>query len=86
VPVTRHPEPEFFAPLADLAIGDTRVFLGIVHHTDGVDGFRHRAGLARRYLDRFGISSVCGYGRVDPAELPHILAVHRDCAAELDPD
>ncbi len=32
---------------------------------------------------RFGIGSVCGYGRVDPAELPHILAVHRDCAAAL---
>ena len=85
MPVTRHAGEGFFAPLQDLDIGETRVFLGLVHHTDGVEGFRLRAELARRHLDRFGIASVCGYGRVDPAELPHILAVHRDCAAELGP-
>jgi hypothetical protein len=39
--------------------------------------------LVRRHLPRFGIGAVCGYGRIDPAELPHVLAVHRDCAAEL---
>ena len=83
MPVIREPEDDFFAPLRDLAIGSARVFLGLVHHTDGVEGFRRRTGLARHHLDSFGISSVCGYGRVDPAELPRILAVHRDCAVDL---
>ncbi len=83
MPALKHPEPEFFAPLADLDGEDVDVYLGIIHHTDGVEGFRERMNMARQYRSRFGIGSVCGYGRVDPAELPHILAVHRDCAAAL---
>jgi hypothetical protein len=83
MPVVKHPGPEFFAPLADLDIGDTDVYLGIVHHTDGVEGFQERAALARSFLPSFGVSSVCGYGRIEPAELPHVLAVHRSCAEAL---
>jgi hypothetical protein len=84
MPALKHPEPEFFAPLTQLDdAGDLDVYLGIVHHTDGVDGFRERMSMARRYRARFGIGSVCGYGRIDPAELPGVLAVHRDCAAAL---
>jgi hypothetical protein len=80
MPVVRHSQEEFFAPLDDLDVGDTKVYLGLVHHTDGIEGFRHRAGLARRHLDGFGISSVCGYGRVDPTELVEALRLHRACA------
>jgi hypothetical protein len=83
MPVVRQPEPEFFAPLAELDGDALNVYLGIIHHTDGVEGFRERMEMARGYLPRFGIGSVCGYGRLDPSELPHVLAVHRDCAAEL---
>ena len=42
MPVVRRPTSEFFAPLADLDIGDTAVYLGMVHHTDGMDEFRQR--------------------------------------------
>jgi hypothetical protein len=83
MPALKHPQPEFFAPLGGLEGQDVDVYLGIIHHTDGVEGFSERMEMARRYRDRFGIGSVCGYGRVDPAELPQILAVHRDCAAAL---
>ena len=83
MPVVKRPTAEFFAPLADLDIGDTKVFLGMVHHTDGIDEFRQRRDLARRYLPEFGIAGVCGYGRVDPNELDQVLAVHAACAAEL---
>ena len=83
MPALKRPEPEFFAPLAELDGEDVDVYLGIVHHTDGVDGFRDRMEMGRRYRDRFGIGSVCGYGRIHPNELPHVLAVHRDCAAAL---
>lgn len=83
MPAVKHPQGDFFAPLAELAGADVDVYLGIIHHTDGVAGFRERMEMARRFLPRFGIGSVCGYGRLDPAELPHVLAVHRDCAAEL---
>jgi hypothetical protein len=80
MPVVRHPGERFFAPLDDLDIGEARVYLGLVHHTDAVEGFRERIDLARPHLDDFGIASVCGYGRVEPEELPEILRVHRDCA------
>jgi hypothetical protein len=83
MPVIRQPDEAFFAPLDKLDVGDTKVFLGIVHHTDGIDEFRHRRDLARKHLKDFGIGSVCGYGRVDPELLPEILATHVEDAKEL---
>jgi hypothetical protein len=83
MPVVRHPGPGFFAPLDDLDIGATRVYLGLIHHTDGVDGNHARIAAAREHLDDFGIGSVCGYGRVDPDELPLVLDVHAACARDL---
>jgi hypothetical protein len=83
MPVVRHPEPAFFAPLDDLDVGDTKVYLGMVHHTDAIEDFRRRRDLARVHLPRFGIGSVCGYGRIDPTELSHALRVHAQDAKEL---
>jgi hypothetical protein len=83
MPVVRQPDEAFFAPLDDLDVGDTKVFLGIVHHTDGIEDFRRRRDLARRHLESFGIGSVCGYGRVEPELLPEILRIHAEDAAEL---
>jgi hypothetical protein len=83
MPVVRRPDESFFAPLDHLDIGGTKVFLGLVHHTDGIEDFRTRAELARRHLPEFGIGGVCGYGRVEPSELDHVLQVHAACAAEL---
>jgi hypothetical protein len=83
MPVVRHPDAAFFAPLADLDIGDTTVFLGLVHHTDGPEEFAQRRDLARAQLAQFGIGSVCGYGRVEPELLPEILRVHARNAEAL---
>ncbi len=83
MPVVRQPDEAFFAPLDDLELGDTKVFLGLVHHTDGIEDFRRRRDLARRHLSGFGIASVCGYGRVEPALLPEILRIHAADAEEL---
>jgi hypothetical protein len=83
MPVVRQPGEAFFAPLDDLDVGDTKVFLGIVHHTDGIEDFRRRRDLARKHLPSFGIGSVCGYGRVEPEKLPEILRVHAVDAGEL---
>lgn len=83
MPVVPDADGAFFAPLADLAVGDTDVYLGLVHHDDGVAGFTRRAEVARRYLPEFGIGSVCGYGRLPAGELPDVLALHRDCADAL---
>jgi len=83
MPVVRRPADAFFAPLRDLDIGDTRVFLGLVHHEEGVEAFRARLGRARSQLDDFGIAGPCGYGRVDSAELPAVLDAHRESLDEL---
>ena len=83
MPVVRQPDDAFFAPLDDLDVGGTKVFLGIVHHTDGIDDFRRRRDLARKHLESFGIASVCGYGRVEPELLPEILRIHAQDAEAL---
>jgi hypothetical protein len=78
VPAPRKARDAFFAALKHLDIGDTKVFLGIIHHTEGSDPtlFAQRARAASRHLPAFGISGVCGYGRVeDPMD--DVLVGHR---------
>jgi hypothetical protein len=62
LPTMPNPTDQFFAPLTDLDIGDTRVFLGI-ELGDGIDALMRRIEQARRHLPDFGIAHYCGYGR-----------------------
>ena len=59
MPALKHPQPEFFAPLAGLEEQDVDVYLGIIHHTDGVEGFTRAHGdgpsLPRPLRDRLGV-------------------------------
>lgn len=82
MPVIPEPDEAFFTPLDDLDVGDTRIFLGMIHE-DGADAFRRRLELARPHLSDFGIAGVCGFGRVDPAELARILQAHTAAAGAL---
>jgi hypothetical protein len=59
----RSEDDRFFEPLADLASGDARVFLGIVLPIDGVEGLQRRKATAARYLSDFGVAMYCGFGR-----------------------
>lgn len=70
VPIRRTDE-AYFAPMADLELGATRLFLGLVHHEDGVDGGRRRIAAAKRFAPAFGVATECGSGRTptDPVEL-----------------
>ena len=54
MPVVENPDTAFLAPLRDLDIGDTRVFLGLVHPHDGLEGANRRIDLASKYLKDFG--------------------------------
>jgi len=83
MPVARTTDAAFYAPLDALDIGETKVYLGMVHHEDGIDGFRSRLEVVREHLDDFGIGAVCGFGREDPAELGDIVSLHRECAELL---
>jgi hypothetical protein len=59
----RSEDERFFAPLRDLDIGDTRVFLGIVLPIDGIPGLKRRHATASKFLDEFGVAMYCGFGR-----------------------
>lgn len=83
MPVIRRARAEFFAPLSDLDIGGTRVFLGLIHHDDDPAAFRAQLALAASYLDDFGIAGPCGYGRVPSENLTDVLSAHAHGLDEL---
>jgi len=63
VPRTRDDD-GYFAPLGELHLSpETEVYLGLVHHHDGIEGAERRIAAARRHLARFGVATECGLGR-----------------------
>jgi hypothetical protein len=71
----------YFAPLSGLRLApDTRLFLGLVHFTDGVNGARNRIKAAKNFVQNFGIATECGFGRRDPKTIPDLLRLHVDVA------
>lgn len=83
VPIPRGwDEPAYYKPLADLRVpSETEVYLGLVHHTDGLDGARRRVSLANEQFARFGIATECGFGRRDPGTIQQLLDIHRQIAS-----
>ena len=71
----------YFAPLRQLRLGaDTKLALGLVHHTDGLAGTLRRLATASRFAEDFAIGTECGFGRRDPATLAELLALHAAAA------
>ncbi|HKZ05011.1 MAG TPA: class I SAM-dependent methyltransferase [Methylomirabilota bacterium] len=69
----------YYAPLRDLRLrAETELYLGLVHHTDGVEGTRRRMEVARRYVSGFGIATECGWGRRPAATVPDLLRIHAE--------
>ena len=80
VPRDRSDSP-YFAPLRRLKLAPTtRLCLGLVHHTDGLEGTRKRLEAARRFVSDFGIATECGFGRRDPSTIPELLRIHAEAA------
>ena len=73
LPMTKEADRRFCAPLADLDVGEARVFLG-VEWKDGRDAMLRRAKAAREFLPSFGMSHFCGYGRDFVEQMPELLA------------
>lgn len=84
IPVPRERTDEaFYAPLqAWRRPTGTRLYLGLLHHDDGA-GDRARIAVARRFVDDFGFSAECGWGRTEPGRLPGLLMGHRRAAEGL---
>jgi len=71
----------YFAPLHDLTMHpETKLYLGLVHHTDGVEGTRRRMETASRYVSDYGIATECGWGRRPTETLPALLRLHVEAA------
>ena len=76
VPKDRVDETYFF-PLNNLQLGDTKLFLGLVHPNDEM-GTRKRIETAKAVLPApFGVASECGLGRTSREELDSILAIYK---------
>lgn len=79
----RSEEDAFFAPLADLDIGDTRPYLGIVLPLDGINGLRLRHATAKKYLDDFGVAMYCGFGRQPGQDGDETMREHRETVLSI---
>jgi hypothetical protein len=74
----------YFAPLKNLQLRpETTLALGLVHHTDGLEGTARRMETARKYARDFAIGTECGFGRRKPETIPELLRIHAE-AAKLD--
>lgn len=76
VPIERDDD-EYFAPLADVTIPqNTELYLGLLHHEDGVAGACRRARAAARSVDTFGVATECGFGRGPSSRTQELLELH----------
>jgi hypothetical protein len=80
--------PEFgqkdFAPLRDLRLkAGTKLFLGLIHAADGLDGARRRLQAAQSVVADFGVGHFCGLAQwgVGPDTVEPMLRLHRETAA-----
>ena len=79
----RSEDEAFFAPLSDLDVGDTRVYLGIVLPIDGLAGLRRRHATASRHLTDFGVAMYCGFGRQPGQDGMETMREHRRVVSAL---
>lgn len=83
VPIDRDDD-AYFAPLAEVEWpGSAQLFLGLLHHEDGVDGALRRAATAARFVSEFGVATECGFGRGPRERTEPLLDLHEAVAAAL---
>ena len=86
VPIERD-DTAYVAPLAELALHrETTLFLGLVHHEDGVEGASRRIAAVRPVLasagiTEFGIGTECGFGRGPADRTAPLLRLHAEVIA-----
>jgi len=76
----------YYAPLRELRLrSETELYLGLVHHTGGVEGTRRRMEIARRFVSGFGVATECGWGRRPPNTVAELLRIHAAVSAPIAP-
>lgn len=75
MPVPRNRVDEaYFAPLKNLKLGETELYLGLIHANDE-EGTKERIKVAAEFITPFGLTTECGLGRCSQAELESILKI-----------
>jgi hypothetical protein len=77
VPIARDDD-GYFEPLHDLNAHATRVYLGLVHYQDGIEGTQRRIETAKRHWPDFGVCTECGMGRRPREVIPTLLRIQRE--------
>jgi len=76
VPIERD-DAAYFTPLGALDVPeDTELYLGLIHHEDGVDGALRRIRAAHEVQSRFGVATECGFGRGPAERTAPLLDLH----------
>jgi hypothetical protein len=80
VPIEREDD-AYFTPLRNLKRPQgTELYLGLLHHGDGVAGAKRRMAVASHYVQTFGIATECGMSGRTPNWTREMLALHRQVA------
>jgi hypothetical protein len=75
---------DYFAPLSTLRRPkDMRVYLGLLHLGDGLEGARSRVRAANNFINDFGIATECGFGRRPVDHVVPLLQLHASLLREL---
>lgn len=83
VPIERT-DVEYFAPLKNLNDKFDELYLGLVHHEDGVTGAKKRiAAAVEAGIESFGVGTECGFGRGTSERTVPLLNIHADIAQPL---
>jgi hypothetical protein len=64
---------DYFRSLAGLEIATAKLYLGLVHYRDGIEGALARIRAAKKVLAEFGVTTECGLGRRNLATTPDLL-------------
>ena len=51
--------------------------LGLIHHTDGVEGTHKRMLAANKVVQDYAIATECGMGRRPPETIQELLRIHK---------
>jgi hypothetical protein len=80
IPVLPEHGPDDYAKLASLRLAPkTKLFLGLIHHEDGIDGAKRRIEMARDVVEDFGVGHFCGLrdlNQVGDEHLRELLELH----------
>jgi hypothetical protein len=67
----------YYEPLHDLRLRpEIKLYLGLIHLSDGIEGTRRRMSSAAKFVSDFGAATECGFGRRPPGTIADLLSLH----------